>query len=192
MLIAADARETVLNLLPKAGTGMEIGVWRGDFSARILKVAQPKVLHLVDPWREDDTGDNRNALYGSNNITQSQIDRIFESVKARFSDHIASNRVLVHRAASSETFARFADDMFDFVYIDGDHKFESVLADLTNAFRVVKAGGLICGDDYSLNHWWGDGVVRALHEFLAAHAVTLHFVISSQFVLRKLTAQKPS
>ena len=190
MLIAADAPQTVLHLLPKAGTGMEIGVWRGNYSARILTVARPKSLHLVDPWQNAHTGIAAKALYGSENITQSELDQIYESVKAKFAAQIAREQVVIHRATSSEALSGFADGVFDYVYIDGNHTFESVSSDLTNAFRVVKTGGFICGDDYVLGNWWGDGVVRALHEFVRAQAVVLHFVLGSQFVLRKLPDSK--
>lgn len=32
------------------GKYLEIGVWRGDFSAQIYKVCRPDELHLLDPW----------------------------------------------------------------------------------------------------------------------------------------------
>ena len=36
---------------------------------------------------------------------------------------------------------------FDVVYIDGDHRYASVCEDIANAKRLVRVGGLICGDD---------------------------------------------
>lgn len=36
---------------------------------------------------------------------------------------------------------------FDVVYIDGDHRYASVREDIANAKRLVRVGGLICGDD---------------------------------------------
>ena len=50
----------------------------------------------------------------------------------------------------------------------------------------MKVGGYVCGDDYRLDGWWGDGVVRAVHEFLAAGGFLVHFLRKSQFMLRKL------
>ena len=36
---------------------------------------------------------------------------------------------------------------FDLVYLDGDHRYASVCEDIANAKRLVRIGGLICGDD---------------------------------------------
>ncbi len=36
---------------------------------------------------------------------------------------------------------------FDVVYIDGDHRYASVCEDIANAKRLVRVGGLVCGDD---------------------------------------------
>src|SRR5687768_10063686 len=52
-LLTGLNRDTLLRMLPKGGVGVEIGVNRGGYSKRILAVAAPKVLHLVDPWPTD-------------------------------------------------------------------------------------------------------------------------------------------
>ena len=44
---------------------------------------------------------------------------------------------------------QFADGEFDLVYIDAAHDFQSVLADICAALRIVKADGAIAGHD----HW---------------------------------------
>ncbi len=44
--------------------------------------------------------------------------------------------------------SRFADDSFDVVFIDGDHRYEAVVRDLCIARRVVKPGGVIAVHDY--------------------------------------------
>ena len=45
-----EKRRWVLELLPKGGVGVEIGVFRGHFSNLICQIAQPRKLYLVDPW----------------------------------------------------------------------------------------------------------------------------------------------
>ena len=50
----------------------------------------------------------------------------------------------------------------DFVFIDGDHHPDAVLADLKAWFPRVKAGGVIAGHDYDC-HW--PDVVRTVNEF---------------------------
>jgi Methyltransferase domain len=49
----------------------------------------------------------------------------------------------------TETFLPgLSPESFDFIYIDGDHKFDKVLSDIKNAKRLIKSEfGSICGDD---------------------------------------------
>lgn len=181
--IVVDARETLLASLPTGGTGMEIGVWKGDFSARILARTNPKRLHLVDPWKAAEGERYDKAWYGLNKTTQAQMNAIHESVVKRFAE---SEAVVIHRKTAMEFLPDVADKSLDFVYVDGDHTYESVLSDLNAAFEKVRVGGYICGDDYSLGQWWQDGVVKALHQFLASHLVAIEFLLGSQFMVRRL------
>jgi hypothetical protein len=36
--------------------GAEIGVWKRDFSAKILAAVGPSKLHVVDPWKFESDG----------------------------------------------------------------------------------------------------------------------------------------
>lgn len=183
------ARDAVLRALPKGGVGVEIGVWKGDFSARILELAKPARLHLVDPWRISDEPDRRGeAWYGADRVSQRGMDAIHDQVAARYQREIVAGRVLLHRDASRDAMAGFANDTVDFVYIDGDHSLEAVAQDLQSAFRVTRPGGFLICDDYLLGQWWGDGVVRAVHEFVLAVPVVVEAKRDTQMVLRKLEA----
>src|SRR4051812_42875892 len=43
-------RAGFLKVVPKNAVGVELGVFKGEFSAEILRVAKPRELHLVDAW----------------------------------------------------------------------------------------------------------------------------------------------
>ncbi len=58
--------------------------------------------------------------------------------------------------------ALFPDAHFDFVFVDGDHRRESVLADLGAWWPKVRPGGTLAGHDYD-RHW--PEVVAAVNEF---------------------------
>jgi hypothetical protein len=181
------ARKAVLEMLPKDGVGIEIGVWKGDFSAQILKAARPKALHLVDPWLTSDASDRTtDAWYGADQITQDAMNTIHDQVVHRFGREIESSQVLVHRSDAAHALGSMAESSVDYVYVDGDHSYEGVSADLVEAYRVTKIDGFICCDDYLLGAWWKDGVVRAVHELLASKPVTIHYKANTQVVLRKL------
>ena len=53
----------------------------------------------------------------------------------------------------------------DFCFIDADHSYESVLADLRTWWPKVKPGGTLAGHDYRQSDPWLVGVTPAVHEF---------------------------
>ncbi|MFK7943852.1 MAG: class I SAM-dependent methyltransferase [Paracoccaceae bacterium] len=180
-----ETRNWMLDRLPNGATAVEIGVWRGDFSARILERAHPKLLHLIDPWAARPDGVHAQSIYGRS--SQDNMDGIYAEVQQRFASEVAEGQVQIHRATSAKAMARFAPDSLDYVYIDGDHAFDAVSVDLELSFQRVRPGGLICLDDHMMGKWWGDGIVRAVNTFLGAHPERLHlqFVGDWQVVIRK-------
>ena len=44
------SRDFLLEKMPKNSICAEIGVLRGDFSERILRIVKPKKLYLIDTW----------------------------------------------------------------------------------------------------------------------------------------------
>ena len=166
---------------------MEIGVHRGNFSAKILSVAAPRKLHLVDPWLFRDEPAYSRALYGRAGALEGQktVDERYQAVEERFAEAISAGRVMVHRARSAEVLGQFADNSLDWIYIDGDHTFEAVRIDLDLAYRKVRPGGFIFGDDYGKSGWWDNGVTKALHQFLVESDEQLFFLHGSQFAVRR-------
>lgn len=181
--IGPEPRAVVLDALPRGSVGAEIGVWKGDFSALLLSHCAPRRLYLVDPWSFDPSfGD---SLFGGEAArSQADMDAICDSVKARFSAEIASGVVQVRRDDSAGLAAEIPDGSLDWVYIDGNHDFEFVLADLRRLAPKVRPGGLVCGDDYgTTGTWWGDGVTRAVMTFVREADVVVRAVHNHQFVL---------
>jgi hypothetical protein len=179
-------RAFLLKYFPPGSVGAEIGVYKGDFSRRLLDDVKPEKLHLIDPWKYEDAEIYQNAWYGGHaEGQQSELDAIHESVLERFKDEIKRGQVEVHRSSSSDATRMFQNGYFDWIYIDGNHLYEFVKKDLEMYFNLVKAGGLITGDDYHTEGWWRGGVKKAVDEFLASHPVTLVTIRKGQFVLRK-------
>jgi hypothetical protein len=61
---------------------------------------------------------------------------------------------------SYNTYDKFENEFFDFVYIDTDHDYISVKNEIDNWFPKVKKNGYIGGHDYNLN-----GVSSAVIDF---------------------------
>ncbi|HEY4428616.1 MAG TPA: class I SAM-dependent methyltransferase [Solirubrobacteraceae bacterium] len=176
-------RRRLLARLPKHALCAEIGTWRGDFAETILRSRHPRTLHLIDPWEHRGEDAYERALFGGGALDgQGEMDAIYDGVLQRFRSAIESGQVKVRRSRSVEAAADFPDESLDWVYIDGDHTYEAVKADLAAYARAVKPGGLLAGDDYGLAGWWGDGVTRAVDEFAANARLT---IIGTQFLLEK-------
>ena len=58
--------------------------------------------------------------------------------------------IQVLKADSRQALPQLDSESFDMVYIDGSHKKNDVLYDLLQAKRLVRSGGVICGDDLEL------------------------------------------
>jgi hypothetical protein len=179
------SRDFVLKRFPKDSIGAEIGVWKGGFSQQILNVVKPRRLHLIDPWAYQDGREFSRALYGGvQGEDQKRMDGVYRSVVERFGWFITHEIVDINRGKSSEILESFPDGYFDWVYVDGDHRYEGVLLDLTLAHQKVKAGGIVAGDDYTnVNAWWKDGVPKAVDEVIRRGLYSPIEIRKNQFVL---------
>lgn len=160
-------RRTLLSRLPKGGLAIEIGVWHGDFSSTILELIQPDQLFLIDPWAHIVEDSHTEAFVGRTG--SDKMDRIFDKVRKKFEAEIASGKVSIIRDFSVPALEQFEEESIAFAYIDGDHSYEGVSSDLKALFPKMKIGGVMAFDDYHRKGWWGDAVIRAIHEFIGEY-----------------------
>lgn len=162
-----DTREELLNLLPKNSIGVEIGVFRGEFSDIILEIVNPNKLYLIDPWigtinSGDKNGENMQYINGDNYYN----DVILPKYKN-------DERVNVIKSYSKELL-NFEDDFFDWGYIDGDHTYDGVKFDLELLRNKIKNGGIILGHDYIKPRF--TGVVMAVNEFCDKYNLSIKYI----------------
>jgi len=140
-----------INIEKKEISGVEVGVLWGDYSKKIndyfkyLKLD----LFLVDMWKA--TNDYEESA-------QKDLDDAYKRVCEYFEKF---ENVKILRLSSLEASSRFKDNSLDFVYIDGNHKYEFVKQDLNIWYNKLKTHGVLFGDDYSKSY----GVHRAVSEF---------------------------
>jgi len=144
-------REGLLDVLPKHSLVAEIGVYRAEFSKKILEKTQPLNLFLIDPWKTMLDGENIDL----------QFESFYQEVKNKFKDN---TNVFVIRKTSSE--AADAITSLDWVYIDADHHYEPCLNDLRTYAPKVKENGYICGHDWVTKPKNGFGVNDAVNQFV--------------------------
>lgn len=167
--------------MPKGAICAEIGVWKGDFSDRILSITSPKKFHLIDPWEFQSEFSER--MYGGSVAkNQSDMDVIYQSVIRRFSHR---PNVILNKGKSDKILEDFEDNYFDWVYIDGNHYYEYVLSDLNYCLQKVKSGGLISGDDYNWGEKYGFPVKQAVLDFIHENNLEKRLkILVSQFIIK--------
>ena len=169
-----DVRDSVLDLIKPNDVCLEIGVWKSQFSSRILN-RKPQKLYLVDPWEFMPQYDDRN--YGGRQCKkQDDMDRLYNRVKTKFD---GNKNVVIMRGYSSTEVLKITTQL-DWCYIDGDHSYEPVLQDLQLTYAITKVGGYVCGDDYQ----WA-GVTKAVEEFVSMMNLEAK-IMASQFVIQKI------
>lgn len=135
-----------LNCLDLTGTFVEVGVLRGDFANEVMSTWKGSRAVLVDAWTQLATGTPDLVA----TLAQPHHDRNYEHVVNRFA---SDSRVEVLKTNSLDASKRFSD--LDCVYLDADHSYVGVTADLNAWWPTIKEGGLLSGHDY-LNAFWGD------------------------------------
>jgi hypothetical protein len=142
--------------------GAEVGVFRGHTSEALLSEFPELSLWMVDPWA---------PFAGESRFDKSnQIDFDLSMEATMLWTEFAKRRRYVLRQASPNAAARFGDGSLDFVFIDGNHLYENVVADISAWWPKLRRGGLLTGHDYAV---YGDadgkwGVKRAVDEFVSA------------------------
>jgi hypothetical protein len=130
-----------LEILPKGAIGAEIGVFRGEFSPHIVRVTQPRVLHLIDGWWE---------LYGERYPDWgAYTDHGTLETRAAFEEARRRTHgmpVEFHIGDDLSILPTFADRSLDWAYLDSSHQYEHTLQELALLDRKVSA--VIMGDDW--------------------------------------------
>jgi hypothetical protein len=148
--------------------GAEIGVFMGWMSKFLLH--RPDIhLTMVDPWEADGSSyaDGTGDFHAE--LSAEQQSRCMES--ALDATEFAADRRTVLRKRSVDAAREVADGSLDFVFIDGDHSYEGVRADIAAWRGKVKPGGLLGGHDYASPKF--PGVADAVDEFAILEGLKL-------------------
>jgi predicted O-methyltransferase YrrM len=151
-------RETMLALLPSQAVVAEVGTQRGLFAKRILTRTRPSRLELIDI-----------------NFSDFPFDE--------FESEIRAGRVVIHQGRSTAILETFGTGYFDWIYIDADHSYQGVRADIKAAIPVLKQGGLLVLNDYTpwspteVSHY---GTVRAVNELCLTGWEMVFFALHGQ------------
>jgi len=147
LAIEGFTKESELEFLSEVARGMprraaivEVGSWKGRSTVAIcegLRDGSEATVWAVDTFAGDpDIAETTGA-----------IDQ--QAVAAEFARNTAGYdclRVIV--AESVQAAAEFDDESLDWVFIDANHSYEAVVADIAAWAPKLKPGGLLSGHDY--------------------------------------------
>ena len=149
----------------RAILGAEVGVWQGKMSEQLLRLLPNLRLYLVDRWCAPPAGD---SYIGSGSKISAMGQDAHTRAYQLTLQHVApyAERARVMQMTTLEAAARLAEQgkRFDFVFIDADHSYAGVRADLIAWRPLVRAGGWPCGHDYSTDPAKQGEVRRAVDE----------------------------
>jgi hypothetical protein len=128
----------IIGLLPNLDNMVEIGVFEG--AATEIFAGSFKKVYAVDPW------DSRLDPY----YAKFAFDMKFH--ENNFDKNVLSkfNNIVKYKMTSKEASKLFENESLDFVYIDGNHIYESVKEDIEIWFPKIKTGSYIGGDDFDV------------------------------------------
>ena len=89
-----------------------------------------------------------------------------------------TNNINIIEGNSNTVLPEIITENFDYVFLDGGHKYETVLKDLKILSTVVENNGVILCDDYDLTY--APGVKKAIDEFALLNNFTLK-ILHSRF-----------
>lgn len=134
---------------------VEFGSFHGR-STRALADNSPDDAHIwaVDPWSGEYRTENGDVM--------EQVDTyVMPYFCMNLMDHIRTGKVTPFRTWSY----RFSlPHLVDMVFIDGDHRYQTVIKDINKAIELLENNGLICGHDWDHPTW--PGVRKAVTELL--------------------------
>ena len=138
---------------------VEVGSWKGKSAAfmavEIINSGKNIKFDCVDTW---EGSDNESSHLVDEDVMAGTLYDAFINAMKPVEEHYTPIR-----AASVEAANLYEDGSLDFVFIDADHSYESVKADIAAWAPKVRQGGLIAGHDFNPANPTG-GVERAVLE----------------------------
>ena len=145
------------NRLSRNVVGLEIGICKGENIVHFLEQTNRiDKIHCIDPYLP--------YMDWVGPVTQEDMNLWYEITMQNFAPHM--DKIVVYKETSGNCVNKFEDEMFDYIFIDGDHSYEGVLKDLNNYYSKVQSGGIFSGHDINLGT-----VQQALRDFRSANNI---------------------
>lgn len=179
-----DKRAYILEQLNKNSVIAEVGVWKGDFSKKILDICNPNLLILLDSWTyNDQVRGCAPQVDGKDPLNQKFFDQAKQETYNRFENE---KKVFILDQNSSDASLNYNDYYFDYIYLDAEHSYQAVSNDLELWYPKLKNNGILFGDDY----YWREknnslSLHKAYQDFISKNRIKKWCVFKSQITIVK-------
>ncbi len=121
---------------------VEVGVWKGHSLVYLGTLLNNKKVNItaVDLWEET-------YKYESGPFSEHKKN-VLEIFKTNVKKANLNNVIKEIKELSWEASKHFKDSSVDFVFIDADHSYDSVVKDINSWLPKIRKGGMISGHDY--------------------------------------------
>ena len=144
------------------GLAIEVGSWRGRSTVAIVAGLSHStgLLYAVDTWAGPPDGGGQADIYEGKT-------GVYAEFLANLAAPIRAGTVVPLRmdslAGAAEIQRLHGLACADLIFIDADHRYEGVHADILAYLPLLRVGGVICGHDYRAKF---PGVIQAVNELL--------------------------
>lgn len=114
----------ILNKKYPNGIGAEIGVFKGEFSKKILEKWNCSKYYLIDLWSNDLT--NNNSIQYDEDWAKDNKNHNINYVKTQENIKKYKNRVKIIRNYSHLAAKEIDNESIDFIYLDANHSYEGI------------------------------------------------------------------
>lgn len=149
--------------------GAEIGVFRGENAAHLLRALPGLYLYLVDSWTPEPYALPRNRFHALARGANHRF-TVWES-QARRAVEFAGRRAAIRKQDFRSTTGTPPE--LDFVFLDASHSFADTADQISTWAPRVRRGGIVAGHDYDYPAAGFEGVRKAVDEASARIGVEL-------------------
>jgi len=140
----------------------EVGVEKGLNAAEMVQKMNIDKLYVIDDYLPY-------SDYLGGLCPQYIQDEVYQIMFTNLRSHL--DKIVFITKSSLLAATLFCDEFFDFVYIDGNHNYESVKQDMTVWFPKVKKGGILGGHDFDTRNITRQDVAEAVKDFSRENSV---------------------
>lgn len=156
-----------MNQLGLKGKMVEIGAAAGHFASYFLERWKGSEYFLIDPWAPQ-----------AKDVYKEKHDDVKFKEHHNCCRNLAGrdHRVTLLQALSLEAVTAFDDGELDCVFIDANHAYEAVMADLRAWEPKVHSGGIVAGHDFYNDTNWPHfcEVKKAVEAWATIMRATIH------------------